>query len=287
MKRRPPESASASASAGAVSQTEKTTIKICVLLVDDGPMNLRLYEKALETALPKMNTAESPYEFELSITKEANVANAIDSLEKSLPQIIVSDYEMPGGNGDQLFAALFPLYTKKSLEIPLVFGCTSSPEQNLPGFEKGAAGQPFILLTKNPGPMRLEISDALTALSEGQDKYLDPTTHKLLDSPPADTSRAEAPAASSRAETPLALLTLYPHLLREDYAAQLRQASSAEQTANAALASGAGGATLTAPPRRDPDAADAAAADETSAPDAGPDTGTGDPGKGPGGGSTG
>jgi len=75
-----------------------------ILLVDDEPDILELLEIIIES------------EIDINITKKTNITDSFTYLKTHQPDLIISDYNMPGGNGFELYQQVKSLYN-----IPFVF----------------------------------------------------------------------------------------------------------------------------------------------------------------------
>jgi len=106
--------------------------KACILVVDDDVMNLRIAEKMLES------------QFHIECVKSGR--EALEFVERVIPNLILLDLHMPGMDGFQVIEALRA--EEKYREIPVIF-LTADSDRNteVKGFREGALdfiAKPFI-----------------------------------------------------------------------------------------------------------------------------------------------
>jgi DNA-binding NarL/FixJ family response regulator len=123
-----------------------------ILIVDDHPM----VREGLEAML------ESESGFEVMPTA-ANVASALASLEKSLPDVILSDIRMPGQDGFSLLKAVREKYP--SVKVLLLAGMPLKEEEEL-AKEMCASGY----LPKNVDHDRL--TEAIRSIAAGESDFV-------------------------------------------------------------------------------------------------------------------
>lgn len=106
--------------------------KACILVVDDDVMNLRIAEKMLES------------QFHIECVKSGR--EALEFVEKIIPNLILLDLHMPGMDGFQVIEALRA--NEKSKDIPVIFlTADNDRDTEVKGFRVGALdfiAKPFI-----------------------------------------------------------------------------------------------------------------------------------------------
>ena len=84
-----------------------------LLLVDDEPSIVRLFQIMLSAALPKM-----------TIDTAGNGAEAVESFEKNRPCVVLMDMHMPVMDGRQAFKKIEELCRDRDQAMPSVIFCT-------------------------------------------------------------------------------------------------------------------------------------------------------------------